>query len=187
MESREEIIVKLNILRNTYPNDEEIINLIDNCDLNLQQEYQKIVNRIYEKHSNEIALSNYNLIKTLNGEIPEENPQQQEILNYFKDVMVTKLSISQLKDIFKQLCKLDNITDEQTLEIKNILNNVDVKSTTQFNDTELYTYIQLILFLIYNVKIIQRIKIIYNIEMSIFICNSNSITMINVIISSMFY
>lgn len=145
MEDQSDILAKLNIFRTSYSNDSEIIALIEKCDTNspkLQEEYQKIVNRVYEKYLNEIALNNYNLCKTLNGEMTSNNPTENEMLNYFKEVLTTKLTISEMKNTFEQLFKLKDLTDEQTIKIKDMLANVNTEENKNFGDTKLYLYIE---------------------------------------------
>lgn len=145
-----DLITKLKIVKQSYINDNEIVSLIDNCDLNLELdqleiEYSKIIQVIHNKHRNDIVKGNYQLLKLFNTSNEsvkfDENPTEEKMFSFFIEIL-DKLSFSQLKYMFETLFKLTNLTEEQVNTMKLLLLEEKDEKDKKFGDTKLYTYIQ---------------------------------------------
>ncbi len=84
---REDILINLKIIKENYFTDIELTtdittllqdeNLLHDVQL-LEIQYNKVVNKMYTKYSNDIAKNNYQLLKTLNGEYNDETDLTNE-------------------------------------------------------------------------------------------------------------
>lgn len=148
---REDILINLKIIKENYFTDIELTtdittllqdeNLLHDVQL-LEIQYNKVVNKMYTKYSNDIAKNNYQLLKTLNGEYNDEtdlNPTQERVLEY--SVQTLKyLSIAQLKNIFETMFKFEKLTENQVNEMKELLFSENI-SNIPFGDTQLGKYV----------------------------------------------
>jgi hypothetical protein len=175
---KDEILLKIEVLKLNRNANDEIKKQIDNVDkqlslVELETKYQRISNLIILKHNKSFIKDNYKTIKKFlndNDLIDAENCisdknniSDKDVLNLSFEV-INKLPLEHLKSAFETLFKV-LLTNEQVEEMRvlSLKLNKNNNSEHDFNKTELYEYVEKIKI---NYKF-NTIKLMYSCDLEI--------------------